>query len=225
MFYDELDFLKDVDENVEVLADDLNSILSQIPKLKGCTINLRIIKSKSGSSSIAFRSDEYRNRASDYGYWYMKTDKFREKYLQKEKIKMDKNYKYYVNVSYLERNLTKTIPTNTIYDVGNILILESKSQGFDLAKVINCGEIDAYTDNLFPRRIISKVVDEYGKLLTKLEETQKEIKNLNKYISENYLLILLNNETNEELEQLKIKLKNLLQVEKDLNTLLNSEEN
>ena len=63
---------------------------------------------------------------------------------------------------------------------------------------------------------MAECVDEYGKKLTELNATRLKIKALNKLVSEKYLLLLLNNETNEDLEKIKSDLKTLLEKEKTL---------
>ena len=70
--------------------------------------------------------------------------------------------------------------------------------------------------NFLSRRIISKVADPVGDLKKELSSTKHRIKAINEYISSKYLLLLLKNESNQELDELKSELMELIEKETKL---------
>lgn len=172
--------------------------------------------------SVAVKVDNYENEASQYGYYYIKRDVL-DKYLNTGEFKMEnKEYKYYYRVEYVERDLVKIIPSNKKYISGDYIVFTSNSHkyciGFINEVMLSKEEAESKYSNkqILDRRIICKIEDDYGKKLRELDATRLNIKALNKLVSEKYLLLLLNNETNEDLEKIKSDLKALLEKEKTL---------
>lgn len=173
--------------------------------------------------SVAIKVKDYENDASQYGYYYIKRD-ILDKYLNtgEYEIMENKEYNYYYRVEYVERDLVKIIPSNKKYNLGDYIILTSDSKkysvGFINEVMLSKEEVESKYSNkqILDRRIICKIEDEYGEKLTELNKTRLNIKALNKLVSEKYLLLLLNNETNEDLEKIKSDLKTLLEKEKTL---------
>lgn len=173
-----------------------------------------------GYNSVALIIKGKENPNSSYGYYYAKR-KDLEKFLETGEIDImeNKEFNYLYEVEYKERNMVKLIPSNKLFNIGDYLIITSESANYCIVKVIGMrtkDEVDVRDRNILNRRIVSKVEDTYGIKLSDLKQVQFNIKEINRTISDKYLLLLLKNETTPELDTLKDRLVNLLEEEKAL---------
>jgi len=200
----------------KVPATLINNFVSQYPSKSGDLIEVVVAKnvdSFGNGSSVAVEIERCRNSHSSYGYFYIKLKNL----LEGEN--MDHNYKYILEVKYYSHDTVKYLGTNTEYQVGDNLVITSRSNEYEVVKisrVIIDGEVGTGLIPLFDRRIITSFVDTFKIKQDELSKVIMRIKEINTYISNKYLLLLLNNETNEELDCLKVELKELITKQTEL---------
>ena len=212
--------------NALILVDDIIKLRDN-RDLRGTYVNCTIIdpiyEVYTGNGvkrvgNVKLRVQGHTNRDSSYGCYYIKYENL-QKYLNKNEgdKEMTNKFKYTIRVQYLERGLTKWLGTNDeSIKKGDFLVVNSDSKEYALVKVeaVNLMENKPeYASGIFDRRIVMKVEDTYGIKLKQLKATTKRIKEINKYVSEKYMLVLLRQETNQELEDLKNELESLILLE------------
>ena len=209
-------------EVVKIPVCIINKLKEEYKGNKNDLIKVQLVNYNQGDyNSVALLIDGYENKSSQYGYYYTKRKEL-EKYLETGEFENmeDKEFNYYYEVKYIERSLTKIIPSNKLYNVDDYLVVSSDSTKYSMVKVIGIHTKDEDEEfkkyNILDRRIVCKIEDNYGKIAKELKDIKSQIKDINSMVANKYLLLLLNNESTPELDEVKGKLKALLEKEAQL---------
>lgn len=202
----------------------INKLRDEYKGNKDDLIEVQLVNyNQSEYNSVALLIDGYENKSSQYGYYYTKRKEL-DKYLETGEFENmeNKKFNYYYRVEYTERNLVKIIPSNKKYNLGDYIIVTSESSKYCIGFINEVMLSKEDAENKYPsnriidRRIVCKIEDSYGKLEKELNDVKLEIKSINSMVANKYLLLLLNNESTPELDEIKHKLKTLLDKEKAL---------
>lgn len=210
-------------EIVKIPVCLINKLKEEYKGNKDDLIKVQLINYNQGDyNSVALLIDGYENKSSQYGYYYVKRKEL-DKYLETGEFENmeNKEFNYYYEVNYVERSLIKIIPSNKLYNLDDYLVVSSDSSKYSVVKVVAIHTKDEYESfkkhSILDRRIVCKIEDNYGKIAKELKDIKFQIKDINSMVANKYLLLLLNNESTPELDEIKIRLKVLLDKEDILN--------
>lgn len=148
--------------------DMIRRLKDELPHKSNDTINVEITDNYPQSSTYRVRVEGITNRNSSFGDFYVKKSVLNNYLKQLEDIdhnnlKAKDHVDTYVIIKYSNRNgLTKILNCTIDCNIGDYLVLESKSSKFAIAEVVGKINIDnrinsEYYFDVFDRKIVCKV--------------------------------------------------------------------